>query len=424
MATMSWVGRAAATADVWTYTVGGTVEIGDIFILTIGGKSLSVSATTTSAATTATEIATAWNALDSGLYPEFSRITAAATSGGAGTLTADDEGVPFTVSASTTESNGGAADAQTFGVSNSTVATGPNYWSNANNWSGGALPANGDTAYLQGIDVPVKYGLDQSAVTLAALYIDADFTAAVGLPEENADGGATYYEYREQYLKVGATSLVVGRGSSGQGSGLLRINTGTAQTDLLLYRTGSSEVSDVPAFWWKGTHAANTVSVLRGDLGIAVRGGEVATVVTLKVGYETGETTDSTVRVGLGVTLTTLEMQGGTVELQAAATTITKSGGSLEILGSAAYTTLNNWRGEVVYRSSGTITTLNTSGRVDFSRDMRARTVTSTVAYAGAEILDPQSTVTWTNGVDLQGCGMREVSLDLGRHITVTPSAI
>lgn len=423
MATLLWFGRAAATADVWTATVGGTVEAGDKFLLTVGGKSLSVSATTTSPSTTATEIATAWNALGSGLYPEFALATAEAA-GSTVVLTADEEGVPFTVSASTTESNGGAADAQTFSVTNTTPATGPNFWSNINNWSTGALPANGDTVYVQGVDVPIKYGLDQSAVTLAALYIDADFTGSIGLPEENTDGGASYYEYRDQYLKIGATSLVVGRGQAGQGSGLLRINTGSAQTDLLVYLTAASSVQDAPAFWWKGTHASNAVSLFRGDLGVAVRGGEAATVSALKVGYETGETTDSTLKVGSGTTLTTLTMQGGTVELGCAATTVHKNGGTLTCIGSGAYTTLNNWQGEVVYRSSGTLTNLFTSGRVDYSRDMRAKTVTNATLYRGGEINDPQGVVVWTNGIDLSGCGLREAGLDVGRNITLTPSAI
>lgn len=423
MATITWVGKAAAVADVWTATVGGTLEVGDKFKLTVNGKTLSVSCTTTSTSTTATEIATAWNALDSALYPEFAEVTAAAN-GSTVVLTRDDEGVPFVVSAETTESDGSSADSQTFGVTNTTAATGPKFWSAAANWSGGSVPTTGDTVYIQGTDAQIRYGLDQSAVTLAALYIDADFTGEIGLREVNEDASASYYEYRDQYLRVGATSLFIGRGGSGQGSGLLRINTGSAQTDVQVYRTDSSAVTDAPACWWKGTHSSNTVTVLRGDVGAAVRGGEVANVATFKTGFETGEETDSTVLISGGVTLTTLTMQGGTVLLGCAATTVTKNGGSLETYGTGAITTLSNWGGALVARSSGTITNLYNAGAADFGRDMRAKTVSNASAYPGASISDPQGVVTWSNGIDLVGCGLREVALDLGRNITITPSAI
>jgi len=238
MATTRWVGKAAATYHVVTVTVGGTIEAGDLFTLTMNGKSLSVSATNTSAATTAGLIVAAWNLLSSSLYPEFSRITAAADTADV-VLTADDAGIPFTVTAATTEANGGTADDQTFSATTTTTATGPYHWDNAANWSGGAVPVNSDVVYVEGTSTPIRYGLAQSAVTLATLYIEADFTGSIGLPEINTSSSAAYPEYRDRYLAIGATILRVG-GGEGQGSPLLRIDTGSVQTALAVHRTGSS----------------------------------------------------------------------------------------------------------------------------------------------------------------------------------------
>lgn len=423
MATTRWLGKAAATYHVVTVVVGGVVEVGDLFTLTINGKTLSYAATSTSTSTTASAIVTAWNALSASIYPEFARITASVNSSSV-ILTADDAGIPFSVTAATTESNGGAADDQTFIATTTTTCTGPWHWNDANNWSGGAVPVNNDTVYIQGSSTPIRYGLDQSAVTLTALYVEADYTGSIGLPSINTSSSASYPEYRDTYLAIGATTLRVGAGD-GTGSGLIRINTGSVQTALSVQKTGSTQETGTPSLWWKGTHASNTVTVARGSVGIAYRGTESATITALKVGYETGEQTDASVVVGGGTTLTTFTMQGGSVILSAAATTITKNGGTLTTLGTGAYTTISHWKGTLNYRSSGTITTLNCgSALVDFRGDMRAKTVTNCDLYDGAQIQDPQGVVTWTNGLDLNASSIPKVTLDLGTNIRVTPVAL
>jgi hypothetical protein len=223
---------------------------------------------------------------------------------------------------------------------------------------------------------------------------------------------------------LGATILRVG-GGEGQGSPLIRLNTGSVQTALTVQRTGSSSETGVPSLLWKGTNASNTVTVTRGAVGIAYRGTDAATVATLSVGFESGEQTDANVDVGAGTTLTTLAMQGGTVKVGCASTTITKNNGTLTVLGTGACTTLRNWKGTCNYRSSGTVTNLFCgAASLDFRADMRAKTITNADIYAGASILDPQAVVTWTNGVDLNGCGMDEVTLNLGKNIRLTPAGL
>ena len=99
--TIRYIGSAGTEQQLDTGTVGGTVEIGDKFLCTIGNKVLSVAATTTSLDTTAQEIATAWAELDSQAYPEFAEITAQAN-GATVTFEAVEAGKPFTLTLSTT----------------------------------------------------------------------------------------------------------------------------------------------------------------------------------------------------------------------------------------------------------------------------------------------------------------------------------
>lgn len=420
MATTRWLGRAAAVAQVTRYLFGGTWEADDIVDLTIGLKTVSVTAGSTTITTVVDNVASAWNALTSSVYPEYAEVTAS-RSGNYLVLTGDTAGVPFACTVSTRDA-GGAADSQTIdGATSSagvdlTACSGPHFWSVASNWSGGAVPSTGDVVYLAHSEVSIKYGLAQSAVTLAALHIEASYTGDVGLPTVNSDGAA-YPEYRATYLAIGATALNVGAGE-GQGSQRVKIDTGSAQTTVLVRQTGSPAEQDLPAMIWKGTHASNAVEVARGSFGAAVFGGESATVDVLRVGFIGSENADAQAFGGSGLTLTTLRQQGGQVSLNAGLTTVSQTGGRLTI-GAGNVTTLTNDAGDVSYNGAGTIATLNVSGVFDASGDMRGMTVTNANLYAGASVRDPAGRVAWTNPIQLVRCGIPQVSLDVGVHRTL-----
>lgn len=114
MSTRRWRGNAPLVAQVTTVTIFH-VEDGVVYTLTNGGKSVSVTATSSSTTTTImTALAAAWNAE---IVPQFSEITAEA-SGSSITLTADDEGVPFNLTATQT-GTGGNVEIKTVTISNS-----------------------------------------------------------------------------------------------------------------------------------------------------------------------------------------------------------------------------------------------------------------------------------------------------------------
>jgi hypothetical protein len=152
---------------------------------------------------------------------------------------------------------------------------------------------------------------------------------------------------------------------------------------------------------------------------VAHYGGETATIATLTVGYRDSQSTDSTVRCGPGVTLTTLNQSGGSTELNAGLTTVTKTGGTLTI-NAGNVTTLTDDGGVTYYLGTGTIGTLNTGhlATVDFAKDMRVRTVTNSNWHKGCTINDPFATVAWTNPPRLVRATLRDVNVDVGFNRT------
>ena len=424
MATPVWQGDAIAVAQVQTAT---PVNVGtaDVFTLTCGGFSVSYTALTGDAVSdVVTGLTTAWNASTDAPLTE---ITAADSSTHV-TLTHDTAGVEFVVTGDTTD--GDASDDQDLTIAESTAVVGPNVWCAAN-FDTGILPASSDTVILENSAVDILYGLDQSAVTLTKLVVRASFTGSVGLPRTASAaahdaGTAAYVEYRETYLKIGATNVEYGKGL-GTGSPRFKLDNSSIQTTLDVYSTGSSSDNTIGALVWKGTHAANVVSVNRGNVSICHYSGDVATIATLNIGYVTSPASDSTVRFGTATaTLTTINQSGGTLVYQNNVTTHTQTAGKSTIGGTATATTLNLDAGTCYYQSSGTLTTANVGGRgsLDFRQDMRARTVTNCNVYEGFALRDPSKTVAWTNGIDCVRCAPTSGTLDIGEHQTLTPSAI
>lgn len=393
--TVRWRGNAPAVAQV-TRATPLHVGTGDVFVLTINGKSVTFTAATSTVANVTAGLVAAWNA---STHPEMEEITAADATTHLN-LTADTKGKPFTVTGSVRDADGNSVES--LAVTTTTNSSGPNDWSVGANWSTGGAPGTGDTVV---IDVPVSilYGLSQSSVTLASLTVSDSFGAArVGLPESTG----SYAEYRGTYLAISATTITVRCASQ-----RIKLDTGTAQTTLFVLGTGKGKdlESGLECLLFKGTHASNVVNVSQGSVGIAVFGGESATVATLRLGApidsdKDGENDELAVRCGTGASLTTVDQMGGESDLASNVTTLTLYGGTATIRGTVTLTTGHVWGGKLYYMSSGTITTLNVfkPGVADFSRDIRTRTVTTTRRFAGGTIYDPFLTITFTSNVSDQ----------------------
>ena len=384
------------------------------YILKVGGRTISVVGDTDED-TTATNLAAAWEA---STQPEFVEVAASATTDTV-TLTANTAGVEF-VAVSSVSGGAGTIGAVTAVTANA----GPNVWAAGNFTIAGvtaeALPEGGDTVVFENNNVDCLYGLDQNAVTLLLMVQYKSFTGRLGLPRWN-DGG--YAEYRDQYLKISATTLELQKGA-GSGSGRWKQNLGTVQTAATVYGNATRAEAGIPTVLLLGTHVANVLNIEgAADVGVAFFGGEVSTIATVTM----GEGTSGRLVLGETSTLATVNVRGGTVEASNNVTTINQTAGTMTLRAAA---TVTNWTvdgGTAYYNSSGTATeTINVGGGgiLDFRGNQSARTVANANIFSGGAIHDPNKTVTWTNGIDMQRCGELGVTLNTGEHQTVSYSAI
>jgi hypothetical protein len=415
MSTKVWQGGAQAIAQVNTVTPS-VPAVGNTFTITINGKSFTWTAGATTVADVTAGLAALLNASQEGDVTELTAVDLTT----AVQITGPLDGTPFTQTSSAAAGTGGGSPTLT--TVTTTAGQSPYDWSVAANWQGGAVPVAADDVVADGTSVPILFGLDQHTITLNSLTIGTGFTGTIGLPPQNPKG---YTEYRTQYLRVGATTCQIGQGpQTGGGSGRLKIDFGTAQTTLTVYSTGQSADSGLPAMLFKGSHASNAVSVIAGSVGLAVLPGETATVAALRVGgAQQGQTA---VVAGSGLSLTTLNMDGGTCQIACGLATLNQVAGTLTLTGTGAISTVANVDGgTLVYQSSGTIASLKVSdgGTADFRTDPRARTVTAFTVDSGGAMYDSLRTVTWTAGPILNRCSLADVTLDFGTHLQLTVAA-
>ena len=429
MASNYWVGGAIAVAQVSTAQVTG-YDVATTYKLTIGTVVISTIAAG-SANATAAALVTAWNL---SAHPFCAAVTASSSTDTV-TLTADTAGIPFVVTSSVT---GGAG---TIGsVATGTANSGPNDFGTAFNWATGAVPASGDSIEFGNGDYDVLWGLDQSAKTFAVVTINEAFgLGKIGLDANKFQTSATAQdettkEYRQAYLKAGGTAW-----SNRSKSGRILWDFSSIQTTAS--NTDSASASDddpnMEPVRLIGTHASNALHVSGGVVGVARTQElyEVSTFATVTAtsggggSFAAAGGSATVVNLGAACTLTSIAIAGAEVNnFGAAATTvnITEPNGTYTCYGAGAHTTINN-RGTVNYRSSGTLGTYTGAGTFDTSADPRAKTISNMTIYSGADVNtntgNPLS-VTFTNGIDLAGCSLADVTLDVGPHVTVTPSAI
>jgi hypothetical protein len=374
-------------AQLNTITVGGTAANGQVYTVTINGKTVTYTANGTDTNTT---IATALQTnLANSTIGEFTEETWANPSAGVITATANTAGMPFTQTSSATGTG-------TLVTVVTTASSGPSDVSVAANWSTGATPANGDNVYIANSSVGLLYNLQAlSAINPASITWDTTFTGNCGLPTVNPNG---YQEYRQQYWQIGATLETFVPGTGG-GSPLIKRDNGSVAWTVNVESSGSPAIQGRPAIILKGTSASNVLTVTSGNAGSAVDPGEVSTWQTINISYQNSQQTDVTMLLGSGCTLTTINQDGGTLTVNSSITTFTMRGGTSTVFGTGTIGTLDVEIGTCSYQSNGTITTatVGVSGTLDFSKDPRTRTCTNCTVYG--TLNDPNQTVTFTNPV-------------------------
>lgn len=380
MSTVRYIGSAPAVAQVDIGTLGGTVAANDVFNVTIGNKTLTVTASSSDKTQLALDIASAWSDLDKASYPEFGEIDAQAN-GVTVVFQAVTKGKPFTISLTKTSTSG------TWVKSSSVVNSGPNDVGLAANYSGNALPVDGDTLVVDTDCPSLLYNLEALAsVTLASLVFQPS-TTKCGLTDKDENG---YPQYRPTFFKIKATSVTINSGSP-----LMRFDFGTAATTIVVKGTGSTSEATRAALCIKGSHASNSLNVLKGSVGVAMLAGETANFPDLRLGYVSNVTGDAVVFCGSGCSLATVIMTGGQLTTASNITSMTQSAG-LWTHQAGTCAALDLIAGQAVYNSTGTLTTpkVGAGGILDFDHSPQGKTVSGTVqGYGAGQLLNRSGTV-------------------------------
>ncbi len=429
MATVIWQGGAPAIAQVDRSDIAGNdgahstgYDFGDTITVTINGKAVTYALVVADESFGLILISLA-AALNASVIPEFAEITWANYTNTALQGTADTAGKPVTWTISATTSGNGAMGA----VGSVTANSGPNCADTLANYSTGALPVDEtDTVIFENSDVDCLYGLDLSAVDATSLTIKQSYTGNIGLPRTNIDAGTnnSYVEYRDTYLKMGATTVEIGEGE-GTGSGRVKLDFGSDDVDVTVRGKGNRAEAGIPCVLLKGSSASNQLAVLRGDVGVAFFGGETTNLSGgLKLGHVGRVLSDAYVVLGSGVTLAAITQSGGQLQVESNLTTFTQYAGEANVGGSATITTATI-HGRLQDSSSGIFTTLILVGEYDHSQSLTAKTITNAVElYKDAVYRDPYDVVTEDGDFDLNQCRRDQVTIEKPANKNIAFSAV
>jgi len=410
MAVIKWKGGAQAVAQVTTITFSAYTS-GQTYTVVINGKSVSY----TAAASTAADVVSGLQAaIAASGGAEFSTMTASGTT--TLILTSNNPGEPTTITASAT---GGI----TATITATTAATGPNHFNNANNWIGGALPSAGDDLVFEDSSYGVLYAMEDTT-NYGDITIDSTFTGEIGLPVQNAAG---YREYRPRFLKLGdgtsSYALTVGLGTGRQPPRVF-IDANAADVAAKIYNSGQGISDEMPVII-RNTGGSSTLDVYSGKVHVdADSSGSLA---NLRITPADGGTNNVYVLIDETVAAGAIIQTGGTLEVRGSASSINASNNAQArfVLAATCPVIVVATGGTVYWESTAGVTTsinVHAGGSMDFARNVSAKTVAAAVLYAGGTVKDPSGIVTWTTGVDLLGCSIQDVTLDLGRSRTITPS--
>lgn len=389
MAKKRYIGAAAIQAQLDTATVGGTIEATDLFNLTIGAKTLIVVAGSTVADDVAEAIANAWMELDSSAYPEFAEISVQAN---AATIIfeANEAGKPFTITVSTTETGGGAADAQTFSITNTTPNSGPNDVSCVDNWSGESLPVNGDDVIIDMEAPSLLWNLETlAAVIPTTVRITCGRNTEIGLRQTDDN---RYPQYRAKAFKIRCANWYV---STDSGYVNLFMADGTAG-EMLVHKTGQRAEDARAALCLQGSNAAHVLTLMRGDCAIAQADDEVAQFGTVNVSYMTSVDSDAVLYTGPAATLGAWVQNGGQCETWTALSSLIQRAG-YHRHSAGGITSPKVYGGTLEYNAEETLAgnaIVSEPGILDFGADPRAKVVTNPIErYGKAGVRDPFNVV-------------------------------
>lgn len=461
MATPAWKPTAAGVKQVNTIVIAGTVTATQTVTLTINNKALVITiGAAPTLATVAADIANAWNAssrLDGtgatgstsnfggGEYGEFLEMIAASNGVDTVTLTGATAGKPVTLSiAETLTGTATLATVQS--------ATGPNHFDNAKNWDTGSVPVDLDSSIYRNSSVDCKYGLPNGTLSIQVIHYNS-MTGNIGLFPINADNPSKPYpEYRARHVLLddhagGSTGLAHQFGiGDGAGSKLINVacscaaaNPNDVNYSATVYSTGQATVAGVAPLNLSINLAvplAAQINILAGTVRTGRQFGVGCNVPTINIGSPGAASAAVVSLENYTGTSFLLNMYGGNVNQSDDGSVSISRGGTWNIRGGnlviedmrdAGGNNFVVTNANVIYNASRTIASLSagSAGVFDLSQGTKAVTITTCDLFEGATLKDPFARGTYTAGVDLNECGLSDVTLDVSvnRRLTLGTAA-
>jgi hypothetical protein len=446
MANRIWKPAAADVSDIWKIAVGGTWANTETLTLTVAGQDLIITLGSSGLTTAniANKIYLAVNATDykeplldnesrntgGQAIPQMSELTATWVSASSDVYLFGPAGVPVTVSVAETSTSG------TLTLTHPQTATGKHFWNNTDNWSGGSIPADGDDVWFMDSAVHCWFGLPAGTLTLASLHVMQSFERGqLGLPPVNRFNPAKPYpEYRARFIVLDDTApqtsvFTIGEGV-GLGPSLANIdNTGGTGAYLNLLNTGPRLAPDQYVANYKpAATSGNRLSVNRGSVAVGTEAGDAGELDTVYIADNVDNPPD--VWIGEGVTNNdvAITQYGGRLRTEIGPNSHKLYGGE-GINNYGFQGTSSLWVfGDAVCRitaltGGNLLDSVKISGTLDLTDLVNTGTINKCDVFRGFRILDPGRLVTWTNGIQCQGCTPNDGLLEIC-HVKLTPAAI
>lgn len=441
-ATREWVAQAGDVVQIDSITVSGTWLAGETGSIVIGNSTLTVTAgsDTLTTAQMAQVIANAINAPEIGsslvgsetrnaagqklgefrdveavINPSNSSIVLVRSKvAGVPFYDVADVTAPYTLSVSDTSTSGALAAASV------QVATGKNWWNNAKNWSGGAVPANNDSVVLANSAVSIQYALPNGALEVIFEQYNS-FTGTIGLPITNRNG---YAEYRQRYVRLddaGTGTDIQHRFGLGPGAGspLINLRHTLVKCTPVVYATGKPALTGTKALNIVCSQASSDLTVVDGSVDCSTQDSTTAGWNIQSFGP--GANTD--VRY-LGPASGFAVAGGNVLLLNTSGTgTLTQWGGAVTVQNSSATWSDLKLRGPgtLLWDSTATISAISLGRGATF--DARSRqgdfTITTSNVEGPCKIYDPYERITWTNAIAFNGVNFTEVHLELSANFSI-----
>jgi len=285
--------------------------------------------------------------------------------------------------------------------------TSPSDVNDTANYSGGALPGNGDTLVFENSAVPVLYNLATLTSLTVSIIRRGSHAAAIGLPDFNP----THFE-------TAGTSLQIVDGGSANYC-RIRSTAGSAVTAVCTTAEGVNPGQlNQEGIEIYGTPASSVLNTSGASVAFAPLTAQTGTLATVRV-------TGGSLRTGAGATTTTVSIySGASAALASSVTTLTVDrNASVTVLAAAATTTLVIESGTVTWVSTGALgtVTVGSEATLDVSNAPSTVAVTGITIYEGCTVNDPNERLVKPVACTVVG-ELSKMTLDFGTSFTLTVS--